>query len=84
MIQKPNNHKDLVWHFIDPENPKSFPKTKEYILLSFLNYPLPVVGRCEGDEDEGFSFYSGDDAQPLAEVGAFVNAWMPLPERAEE
>ena len=83
MIQKPNNHKDLVWHFIDPEDSNTFPETKEYILLSFINYPLPTVGRCEGNEEEGFMFFAGDDIEPLSEVGAFVNAWMPLPKRAE-
>ena len=50
-----------------------------YILLSFENYPLTVIGRYEEDY-EGGAFYAGDDDETLVSHGVYVNAWMPLPE----
>ena len=81
LLYAPNNHMDLLWHVIEEENPDTFPKTKDYLILSFSNFTLPCIGRCEGNEDEGFTFYEGDDEKSLASYGLFVNAWMPLPER---
>ena len=80
-MREPKNKNDLMWHVIDPEDAATFPKTDDYILLSFSNYVLPSIGRCEGNEEEGFTFFDGDDDKPLVEYGLFVNAWMPLPER---
>lgn len=56
-----------------------FPGTDEYILLSFENFSIPVVGRYEEDE-EGGAFYAGDEDESCVKQGLFVNAWMPLPE----
>ena len=56
-----------------------FPGTDEYILLSFENFSIPVVGRYEEDE-EGGEFYVGDEDESCVKHGLFVNAWMPLPE----
>lgn len=81
MLQAPENYCDILWHVIDENNPKTFPDTDNYILLSFSNFELPCIGRCEGNEDEGFTFFEGDDEKSLASYGLFVNAWMPLPER---
>lgn len=83
-MREPKNIKDLMWHPIDPEDVSTFPKTDDYLLLSFENYSLPTIGRCEGDDDEGFKFFDGDDDKTLASYGLFVNAWMPLPERWED
>ncbi len=53
------------------------PDGNEYILLSFSNFSLPMVGRFEngpfylGDDDEGDTCVSQD---------LFVNAWRQLPE----
>lgn len=51
----------------------------DYILLSCSNYSLPTIGRYQVD-DQGGSFYDGDDDKLLVSYGLFVNAWMPLPE----
>ena len=84
LLHAPNNHFDLLWHVIEEDNPATFPKTDEYILLNFANASVPSIGRCEGNEDEGFRFYDGDDEKPLEDIGFIVNAWMPLPKRFEE
>lgn len=56
------------------------PKSEEYILLSFDNFSLPMVGRYEENETDGGSFYVRDDTETCSEQDLFVNAWMPLPE----
>ena len=76
---KPFNQKDLVWHVIDPDDADTFPKTDKYLLISFANFSLPAIGRCEGVEEVGYTFYEGDDDKPCTQYGLFVNAWMPLP-----
>ena len=55
------------------------PETEEYILLSFENFSVPIVGRYEEDE-EGGAFYAGDEEETCASQGMFANAWQPLPE----
>ena len=84
LLKAPENYCDILWHVIEAENPKTFPPTDEHILLNFSNFTLPCIGRCEGNEDEGFTFFEGDDEKSLASYGLFVNAWMPLPTRYEE
>lgn len=56
------------------------PENDDYILLSFENFDIPLVGRYEPDEDGGGKFYVGDDEENCISVDLFVNAWMPLPE----
>ena len=56
------------------------PQSDRYVLLSFRNYSLPLVGRCETDE-EGSAFFIGDERVSCSKMGVFVNAWMELPER---
>lgn len=58
------------------------PKTEDYILLSFENFPVPLVGRYEEDE-EGGAFYVGDDTESCVSSGIIVNAWQPLPPKYE-
>lgn len=55
-----------------------YPDTKDYILLSFSNFSVPLVGRWEEDE-EGGAFYIGDEMESCASQCIFVNAWQPLP-----
>ncbi len=55
------------------------PDTDEYVLLSFKNYTMAAIGRYE-ENDEGGTFYPGDDEKSYSSYGIFVNAWMPLPE----
>ena len=50
-----------------------------YILLSFANFTIPLVGRYE-EEDEGGAYYVGDDDNPCTASDLYVNAWMPLPD----
>ena len=50
------------------------PKEGEYILISFANYGLPDIGRCE----DGV-FYPGDDLRSYKKYGLIVNGWRPLP-----
>lgn len=54
------------------------PKTGEYILLSFENFSVPMVGRYEEDKNGG-AFYIGDEDEKCVEQDIFVNAWMALP-----
>lgn len=57
------------------------PETDDYILLSFSNFSLPMVGRYEEDSGGG-AFYLGDcdEEDTCISQDLFVNAWMPLPE----
>lgn len=57
------------------------PEDSKYILLSFSNFSLLMVGRYEKDE-EGGAFYLGDcdEEDTCAANDLFVNAWIPLPE----
>lgn len=56
------------------------PETDDYIILSFVNYPIPLVGRCERDKDGSGIFYAGDDLISCLGNDLYVNAWMELPE----
>ena len=57
------------------------PETNNYILLSFANFSLPMLGRYD-EGLEGGSFYLGDcdEEDTCISQDLFVNDWMPLPE----
>lgn len=57
------------------------PENNNYILLSFENFSIPAIGRCETSEDGEVTFYIGDDEKSCSSNGLFVNAWQPLPEQ---
>ena len=59
-----------------------FPDDDDFILLSFDNFSIPMIGRYEELEDGGGSFYLGDcdEDDTCMANNLFVNAWMPLPE----
>ena len=62
------------------------PETEAYVLMSFSNFSLPMIGRYEQQEDGSGNWYIGDcyeDDTRLAN-GLIVNAWMPLPEAYKE
>ena len=63
------------------------PEEDEYVLMSFENFSLPMIGRYEKDNDGGGAWYAGDDdgCDTCSSQDLFVNAWMPLqkPYRAE-
>ena len=44
---------------------------------------MPDIARYE-ENDEGGTFYPGDDEKSYSSYGIFVNAWMPLPEPYRE
>lgn len=60
-----------------------FPDDDRYILVSFENSTMPDIARYE-ENDEGGTFYPGDDEKSYSSYGLFVNAWMPLPESYRE
>lgn len=59
------------------------PEDESYILVSFENYTMSDIARYE-ENDEGGTFYPGDDEKSYSTYGLFVNAWMPLPEPYRE
>ena len=59
------------------------PEDKNYILVSFENFTMPDIARYE-ENDEGGTFYPGDDEKSYSSYGVFVNAWMSLPEPYRE
>ena len=60
---------------------EQLPEDDRYILLSFANFTLPMVGRYEINEDGSGAFYLGDcdEEDTCVNQDLFVNAWMPLP-----
>lgn len=58
------------------------PEDDNYILLSFANFSLPMIGRYEKDEEGSGAFYLGDcdEEDTCVANDLFVNAWQPLPE----
>lgn len=67
------------WH--DSENP---PKEDGYILLSFSNFSIPLVGRYDGNEEDGGNYYIGDDDTSALSQDIYVNGWMELPKCRED
>lgn len=61
---------------------RELPKDDKYILLSFSNSSLLMVGRYDRDEEGGGAFYLGDcDEQDTCIANdLYVNAWQPLSE----
>lgn len=58
------------------------PVNDDYILLSFANFSIPLVGHYEKNK-EGGAFYIGDDEESCISQNFIVNGWMPLPKRYE-
>lgn len=50
-----------------------YPENDDYVLLSFSNFDVPVVGRYEDN-----NFYLGDEDRPLISQDLYVNAWRKL------
>lgn len=62
---------------------EKLPDDESYILVSFENCTMPDIARYE-ENDEGGTFYPGDDEKSYSSYGIFVNAWMPLPKLYRE
>lgn len=62
------------------------PDDDDFILLSFDNFHIPLIGRYEVDCFGYGSFYIGDEQETVISQDLYVNAWMPLmdPYRPEE
>lgn len=58
---------------------EQLPEDESYILVSFENATMMDIARYE-ENDEGGTFYPGDDEKSYSSYGIFVNAWMELPE----
>ena len=85
-LLKQLNEEQRKHHWIPVE--ERLPEADNYILLSFSNFSLPLIGRYEADNDGGGAFYLGDndEGDTCLSVDLYVNAWQPLPEpyRPEE
>lgn len=79
-IENMDDEKENGWIPVD----ERLPETDDYILLSFANYSIPLVGRYEEDKDGGGNFYVGDDLISCLGNDLYVNAWMSLPKCYEE
>ena len=66
-----------VGEWIRADNP---PKDENFVLLSFENFSIPMIGRYEDSEDGG-AYYLGDcdEYDTCLANDLYVNAWMPLP-----
>lgn len=64
--------------WIPVEDTEHTPENESYVLVSFSNFTLPDIARYEENE-EGGTYYPGDDEESYLKYGLFVNAWQPLP-----
>ena len=62
---------------------EQLPEPEAYVLVSFSNFSLPIIGRYDENE-EGGVWFDGDEEESLVSQDLFVNAWMPLPELDRE
>ena len=69
--------------WIPVEDTERTPENESYVLVSFSNFSLPDIARYE-ENDEGGTYYPGDDEDSYLKYGLFVNAWTPLPELYRE
>lgn len=71
------NNMHSGWHPID----ERVPGDDRFILLSFANFSVPMIGRYHDD-----AFYLGDcdEEDTCSANNLFVNAWMELPEAYKE
>lgn len=72
---------DMTWIPVEDDRK---PPLEEYVLVSFENFSIPDIGRMEGNDDDGYIFYPGDENKSYISYGLFVNAWMPLPKPYRE
>lgn len=73
----------MEWIPIDDER---FPSNGQYVLVSFVNYPIPTIAKYRIDEDGGYFCSTGGTDIKFLDIGLIANAWMPLPDpyRKEE
>lgn len=78
-LLKQLNAEEKKYRWIPVE--ERLPEEDEYVLMSFENFSLPMIGRYEKDNDGGGAWYAGDDdgCDTCSSQDLFVNAWLPLP-----
>ena len=61
---------------------EKLPEDHNYVLLSFSNFSLPLIGRYTAYYNGGGEFYvcDCDKENTCFSQDLYVNAWMPLPE----
>lgn len=63
---------------------EKLPDPDKYILVSFENFPIPMIGIYTVDDDDGGTFRVSGEDDSFLEHGLHVNAWMELPKRYKE
>lgn len=65
---------------------EELPSDDRFVLMSFSNFTLPMIGRYEQQEDGSGNWYIGDcdEGDTCLANNLFVNAWMELPKAYEE
>lgn len=74
--EQPTVHANDNW--IPVDDAEHTPKDESYVLVSFSNFNVPGIARYEENE-EGGTYYPGDDEESYLKYGLFVNGWKPLP-----
>lgn len=74
------DEKENGWIPVD----EKLPDPDKYILVSFEDFPIPMIGRYTVDDDDGGTFRVGDEDESFVEHDLYVNAWMPLPKPYKE
>lgn len=74
--EQPTVHANDNW--IPVDDAEHTPKDENYVLVSFSNFNVPGIARYEENE-EGGTYYPGDDEESYLKYGLFVNGWKPLP-----
>lgn len=75
----PSAQPSHIWHSINEEPPSDDRK----VLVSFANFSLPMIGRFEGNPDDGYTAYIGDMDETFIENDLFVDGWWELPKKPE-
>lgn len=68
--------REAVWVPVE----KRLPNQDEYVLVSFENSSIPMIGWYTVDDDDSGIFRIGGKEESFVQHDLFVNAWMPLPE----
>ena len=79
-IENIDGEKENGWIPVD----EKLPDPDEYILVSFEDFPIPMIGIYTVDDDDSGTFRISDEDDSFLEHGLHVNAWMELPERYKE
>lgn len=58
---------------------EQLPEPDRYILVSFENFSMAMVGRCTVDDNDSGTFRIGDEDDSFMQNDLYVNAWMYLP-----